>query len=141
MKIEDLIVTLSDAVRQAHKSTADNSIKDFFATHFEIPTENSVNGAYIPKTIGISLPNGFGENGKEKVICAPTAALVTHNDLVLNEVRINLNIELSDDMKEINPMVNGGSESSNTGSIQIVFKAADESEGVARIKTHLNSMI
>lgn len=141
MKIDELIKTLSEAVREAHKTMADNSMREFFRTYFEAPAENSENGAYTPKTIGIVIPNGLGEKGKGKVICAPTAALVTYNDLVLDEVRINLDIALSEDMEEVNPMVNGGKDVNRTGSIQILFKAADESEGVARVRTHLNGMI
>lgn len=66
MKIEELISALSNAVSQAHRATAENSMKEFFETHFERNTDHSESPAYAPKTIEIAIPNGKGSDGHEK---------------------------------------------------------------------------
>ena len=60
---------------------------------------------------------------------------------MLNEVKINLDIEISEDMEDVNALVQNSNETKHAGNLQIVFKAADESEGIARVRTHLNGMI
>jgi hypothetical protein len=138
MKIEDLINSIGISVQEAHNAISEKSVDSFFTQHFDSLKSGTDSVIYKPKIIEIAL-SGTTESGSSKVICVPTAVLATHKELSLDEVKINLNIDISDD-GEVNTLVNGNS-TNHASTLEIVFKCTDEAEGLARIETQLNGMI
>lgn len=141
MKIDELIKSLGIAVQEAHNAISDKAVLQFFSQHFDMPQTGDNNVTYIPKLIEITLP-GSSDGDNSRVLYVPTAVLASHKNLELNEVKINLDIDISEETdREVNADVKGCSNAEYTGSLEIVFKCADEAEGFARIETRLNSMI
>ncbi len=140
MKIEDIIKSLGTAVQEAHTAVLDKSAEQFFAKHFDITESNSLNTVYKPRTIEIAL-NNDPDGSSSKIIYVPTAVLVSHSALLIDEVKVNFNIDISEESDGMNAQVQGNAASANTGSMEIVFKRTDEAEGLARIETQLNGML
>lgn len=141
MKIDELIKSLGVAVQEAHDVISDKAVQQFFSQHFVLAQNGDNNVNYRPKLIEITLP-GPSESDTSRVLYVPTAVLASHKNLELDEVRINLNIDISEEADgEVNADVKGSSSTEHIGSLEIVFKCNDEAEGLARIETRLNSMI
>lgn len=140
MKIDELIKSLGIAVQEAHSAISDKSVEQFFSQHFELAQTGENNELYRPKMIGISLLESSQSNAS-KVIYVPTAALVTHKELALDEVKIDLDINISDDDGNVDAMVIGNGSPDNAGKLEIVFKCTNEAEGLARVETQLDGMI
>lgn len=140
MKAEELIESIGIAVQEAHNAIAGQFVDHFFGQHFESSQNDADNVVYRPKMIEIALP-GTSEMNSSKVIYVPTAVLATHKELALKEVKINLDIDISEEDGEVNALAQGSSSLNRTGTLEIVFKLNDEAEGLARIQTHLNGMI
>lgn len=141
MKIEELIHSLGIAVQEAHNAISDKSVNRFFTQHFDFSQSGTDNVIYRPKMIEISLPCE-GEESSSKVIYVPTAVLSSQKELALDEVKINLDIDISEEEAgEVNALVKGSNNANHTGTLEIVFKCTDEAEGLARIETQLNGMI
>lgn len=147
MRIENLIHSVGNAVQESHKMIELNSIENFFNHYFdEVKNENSNTVTYKPKTVEIMVP------GKDdsKSILAPVAALVQHNHMNIDYVKINLNINVTDEKEDKLEVTAENAQSNNsntdedrcnTGEIEIMFKCKDSPEGIARIETHLNSIL
>lgn len=140
MKIEELIHTLGMAVQEAHDAISEKSVDRFFTQHFDSSQRGTDNAVYSPKMIEIALPSA-AEGSSSKVIYVPTAVLASHKELALNEVKINLDINISEEDCEVNTPIKGTNSANHTGSLEIVFKCTDEAEGLARVETQLNGMI
>lgn len=140
MEVEKLLHSLGTAVQEAHNAIADKSAESFFAQHFEAPDSNGDTTVYRPKMIKILIPDAHDEGGEQKVLCVPTAVLVPHRNLGLDEVRVNLDIGINENDGRVCSAVND-SNTEHTGSLEIVFKCTDTAEGLARVETQLNGMI
>ena len=141
MKIEELIQSLGTAIQEAHNAISDKSVSRFFTQHFESSQSGTDSIIYRPKMIEIAFP-GESDGSSSKVMYVPTAVLSSHKELALDEVKINLDIDISEQEDgEVNALVKGSNNTDHTGTLEIVFKCTDEAEGLARIETHLNGMI
>ena len=141
MKIEELIHSIGIAVQEAHDAISEKSVSRFFIQHFESSENGTDSIIYRPRMIKIAL-QGEADGGSSRVINVPAAVLSSHRELALDEVKINLDIDISeDDDGKVNAFVKGGNNAEHTGTLEIMFKCTDEAEGLARIETHLNSMI
>ncbi len=140
MKIEDIIKTLGTAVQEAHSAVSDKSSEQFFAQHFDIAESNDNSTVYKPRTIEILMDKGSGESAS-RIIYVPTAVLVSHSTLLIDEVKISFNIDISEESDGMNAQISENAATANAGSMEIVFKRTDEAEGLARIVTRLNGML
>lgn len=145
MKIEDLLQTIGIAVQEAHKAIEYNSVGQFFGNYFNKTEKNGGNITYTPKIVEVEIPDA---GGKSKVLYTPIAALVQHKNLNLDCVKLNLNIDVSEEN-------NGGlqvsaqgansaqdnAESKQAGTLEITLKCSDTAEGIARIETNLHEML
>ncbi len=146
MKIDSLIRTVGSAVQQAHRDIENNTVFRFFDNYFDkIPT-NSLTETYSPKMIQVEIPS-FESDRPAKVVYTPVAALVHHNALNIDSVKLNLNISVSDenedslDVSTKDMSENSDSPEVKSGSLEIVFKCSGTPEGIARIETSLNSSL
>lgn len=148
MKMEDLIHSIGMAIHESHKLIELNCVNHFFDKFFEeVKTENSEKIVYNPKTVEIMLPLQSDKDEK-KVISAPVAALVHHSHMNIDYVKVNLDINVTNESEnEIEVTSNHinkndtNSEKNNTGSVEILFKRHESPEGISRIETHLNSIL
>ena len=146
MEMKVLLQTIGAAVQEAHRAITYNNTDLFLTSCFEKGISESGIERYRPHMIEVELP-AAGEKGAPKVICAPVAALMNHNSLALDSVKLNLNLEVLDETEkgvEVSAQcsaANGEDSKTNLGTMEIIFKCSDTSEGVARINTHLNGMI
>lgn len=148
MKIENLIGSLSAAIQQSYKICEMNSLNMFLTQYFE--ESNSLEDTYAPKTIKIALPTASAEENDidEKVVLAPVAALVKHNNMNIDYVKLNINVSVSEEKDnqlnvktEKNSYDGDSAENDKTGELEIMFKRSDASEGIARVETYLNGML
>lgn len=128
------------AVQEAHNAIADKSAENFFNQHFEPPDIVGDTVVYRPNMIEIAIPVKNDRENEQKALYVPTAVLVSHRNLELDEVKVNLDIGITEDDGKVCTAVNG-SNAEHTGSLEIVFKCTDTAEGLARVETQLNSMI
>ncbi|MCH5258742.1 MAG: DUF2589 domain-containing protein [Lachnospiraceae bacterium] len=146
MEMKSLLQTIGSAIQEAHRAITDNNTDHFFTNYFEKRVSANGEESYRPRMIEVELPIA-NENGTSKVIYAPVAALLNHNSLNLDSVKLNLNLEVLNETEkgvEVSAQCSSAkSEDSKTnlGTMEIIFKCSDASEGVARIITHLNGMI
>lgn len=142
MKIEQLITSISTAIQQTHNFGELNSMDSFLKRYFDIKKDNE-HETYIPKTVNIELPSDDKDAGK--VILTPMAALVHHNSVNIDYVKLNLNINVEDENSDgihvTSQYTNSNAIKGNTGAIEIMFRCSDTPEGIARVETQLNSVI
>ena len=148
MKIEDLIHSIGSAIQESHKLIELNCVNHFFENFFDdVKNKNSEKIIYNPKTVEIMLPIQ-PDKDEAKVLSAPVAALVHHNHMNIDYVKVNLDINVTNEKENkievTSQQINNNdtnSEKNNTGSVEILFKRHDSPEGISRIETHLNSIL
>lgn len=150
MEIQGLLSSIGTAVQEAHRAIEDYSCRQFFDDYFEKTGDAS--GAYQPRLMEIHLP-GAGTQSKPKVVYAPVAALVQNRNLHLDTVKLNLNVEVTEDKKDGLRVAslrgasngaggaNGTGETTHSGVLEITFRCADAPEGIARVETQLNAIL
>lgn len=146
MRIEDLIHSVGKAVQESHRNLEQHYIGHFFEHYFEEEVSSTPEKAtYRPKTVEIRL--GDADNGK--VISAPIAALVANTTMNIDYVKVNLNINVTDEhenVMEVTAQPPDGADDPSTnkrssGEIELMFKCRNSPEGVARIETYLNGTL
>lgn len=147
MRIENLINSVGNAVQESYKMIELNSVQNFFNHFFdEVQNDNSNKVTYKPKTVEIMVP---GEDDSKSIL-APVAVLVQHNHMNIDYVKVNMNINVTDEKEDRlevtaqNAQCNSSNtdeDNSSTGEIEIMFKCKESPEGVSRIETHLNSIL
>ncbi len=142
MEIEHLIKTLSRAVQQSHTIAEVSAMNSFLDRYFDVKNSGE-SETYVPKTIRIELPHDEDEEGK--VILAPTAALVKHNNMNIDYVKLNLNIGVEDETDNglcvTSQNLGDKNEQKKDGELEIMFKCTDKPEGIARVETNLNGIL
>ncbi|MDE6608616.1 MAG: DUF2589 domain-containing protein [Lachnospiraceae bacterium] len=144
MKIENLIISIGEAIQDAHKIMEQKYVSNFFDRYFVGEMDESTNKyTYRPKTVEILF-----ENTRDlKVISAPVAALVQHTNMNLDYVKLNLNISVINESKdeiEITSQASedeSGADRTKYGELELMFKCRNAPEGMARIETYLNGVL
>lgn len=140
MNIEHLINNIGNAVSNSHKIGELNSMAGFLKDYFDI-VKDEKGETYVPKNIRIELPCG---NDEHKIIVAPMAALVHHNSMNIEYVKLNLNINVKNENTEsidITSQNTEGVSGTGTGELEIMFRCSETPEGVARVETQLNNIL
>jgi len=146
MKIENLINAIGTAVQESHKAIEQNYISSFFNNYFyEEESQDSAKITFKPKTVDVVL-SGFDDSKGSKVVTAPIAALVQHTNMNLDYIKLNLNINVINENEETNKIEvtsqnrvdNNDAENTQSGEIELLFKAQDTPEGISRIETYLS---
>lgn len=147
MKIENLLQTIGIAVQEAHKAIEYNSVNQFFGNYFDKTEKNGGDITYTPKIVEVEIP-ASGPRGNSKVLYTPIAALVQHKNLNLDCVKLNLNIDVSEETDgglQVSAQgansVQDNTESKRFGTLEITLKCSDTAEGIARIETKLHEML
>lgn len=136
MDIRQLLDTVGAAVQDAHKAIAQNSADFYLNNFFEQDGESD---EYIPKTVKIKLTSPEGN----RVVTAPLATLINQGSLNIDSLKLNLNIEMSEQGENnfcVSP-VGASANGEKAGELEILFKCTSTSEGAARVETHLNSLL
>lgn len=147
MRIEALLNSLGTAAQEAYGDIEAQNLMQFLENYFERSVNGSGDVTYTPKLIQVEIPSI--EPGKgDKQLSVPLAALVHHNKLNLENVKIKLNIGVTEEANgglQVSPQgapaQDDDAGSKQSGTIEINFKCADTSEGISRIETHLNGML
>lgn len=147
MKIENLINAVGAAVQDAHNMIELNYLGRFFEDYFEreeTQHENASKITYKPKTIEISI----SDSGGSKTISAPLAALVQHTNMNIDYVKINLDINVTDEDEnglqvalQAPKEKTEGNNNAQSGQLELMFKNRSTPEGIARIETYLNNIL
>ncbi len=144
MEIEELIMSVNKAVQQTYSLGELNAMYGFLNGFFEMK-EGQTDKTYMPKTISIALPSS--DPDKKKLILMPAAALVHHNTMNIDYVKLNLNIKVEEEntdglqITSQNINADANANEGKTGELEIMFRCTDTPEGIARIETQLNSVI
>lgn len=146
MRIEELIHSIGGAVQETQKNMEQRYLGHFFSNYFEEEVSNDAGKiTYRPKTVEIRL----GESDGDRVISAPIAALVANSNMNVDYVKVNLNINVTDEQENVMSVTaqpldgtdNTDDKRRRSGEIELMFKCRNSPEGVARIETYLNGTL
>lgn len=138
MKMEQLLQAMGDAVQDAHRLMEFSSMQSYLEQFFEPAKTDADTVSYQPKSLCIQLPAEMGG----RTIQAPLAALVHHNSLNVDYVKLKLNIHLDEENEiTVAPASPAGEQDCPSGELEIVFKGSAPPEGIARIETSLNQFL
>ena len=131
-----LVEQLGRSVQEAQDHLEKHAAEVFFQCFKTV--EQSSEYWEIPLTRRIGLPSGEGE--EMKVVDVPTAALLQHRSMGLDsvKVRLHLNTQMHEehDALLVEPC-SSGSEQNDVCEVELLFKAASPSEGIARLDLNL----
>ena len=146
MKIDHLLQVIGTSVQEAHKAIEYYSVNYFFENYFDKTEGGEGSVAYTPKLVEIHIPSSG--SGSSKVVYAPVAGLVQHRNLNIDYIKLNLNIDVTEESDGSLQVSAQGfqsqkddSNSAHAGMLEISLKCSDTSEGIARIETLLDGMI
>lgn len=146
MDIRDLIHSIGGAVQETQRNLEQRYLGHFFENYFEeVGSDKLDKVIYRPKTVEIRL----GESEEDRVISAPIAALVANSNMNVDYVKVNLNINVTDEQANVLSVTaqpldgtdDNDDERRRSGEIELMFKCRNSPEGVARIETYLDGTI
>lgn len=155
--LEDLIATLGKALKESLNAVEEQSINTFM-DHFETATDENGKQTVRPKMITMPFPTASGEYVTREV---PKVALLHHNSLLIEELRIRFRVSLSQEdggaaslQAELAPGASisvaatpgeepppGPSHASNFAEVDIFFKRGEPPEGTARAIREFNKAV
>jgi len=131
MELSELIAAVGVSVQQA-QSRVERTAAEEYLGYFRAPGENGAvggEGALVPWTVEVSLP---GEDGQAAPVAVPVVALVNHNPMRLEQVRVRMNI--------VPALTEGGGVEVSAApageegnSLELTFRAGEAGEAAARI--------
>ena len=141
--MDDLISAVGSCVQRA-QAAIEQAAVDQYMEYFEqpvlsrgMPDEDEPDGMLKPRTLDVALP---GEEGEDRTVQVPLVALVNHNTLRLDQVKVKMNIiptTLGQGQVEIEAAPPG----KEGHSVELVFQADGVNEAVARISSAANQML
>lgn len=148
MTIESMIGSIGASVQAAHSMIEKGAVSEFFDAFFEKQEESgelqSKDAVYKPKTLKIVMPSA-SDTESGKTLTAPVAALVKHNNMNIDYVKINLNIGITDekgDRLQVSSQPRKDAKADDlSGEMEIMFKCKDAPEGISRIETQMNNIL
>ncbi len=154
--LDKLIATLSKSIRDALNAVEEQSIHTLM-DHFEVVVGQNGQKTVTPKMITMPFPMADGSFKPRDI---PSVALLHHNALQMEELRIKFRVGLSDSSgtesvqvelapsppvrMERAPSADPGSETqdgSNFAEVDIFFKRGEPPEGTARVIREYNKCI
>lgn len=136
ISFETLVEQLGRSVQEAQDHLEKNAAEAFFRCFKTV--EQSSEYWEVPLTRRVGLPSGEGE--EMRVVDVPTAALLQHRSMGLDSVKVRLH--LNTQMYEENNALlvepcSADSEQADACEVELLFKAASPSEGIARLDLNL----
>lgn len=140
---ETLIEQLGRSIQGAQEYLDQQAADSFFRC---FKTVNQSSGSLeVPITRRVGLPTGDGESLRS--VDVPTAALLQHQAMSLDtvKVRLHLNTQTREEDKAllVEPCFSGDDQDGvgNTGEVELVFKFAPPAEGIARLDLNLQKVL
>lgn len=131
MELSQLIEAVGVAVQQAQSGVERTAVEEYLR-YFRDPEgkEQSGQGKLLfPQTVEVALP---GEDGTLTPVSVPVVALVNHDPMRLEQVRVRLNIApVLDGTGELQVSAAPAQESGH--SLELLFQAGEAGEAAARI--------
>lgn len=140
MRMDDLIAVVGSCVQRAQAAVEQAAVEQYMG-YFErsvstqrLADEEKREEMLVPRTLDVALP------GEDRTVQVPVLALVNHNTLRLDQVKVRMNLiptRLDKEQMEVEAAPQG----QEGHSLELVFQADGVNEAVARISGVAGQML
>ncbi len=146
VELETLLTSIASSVQMSQAAIQQNAYQNFLEYFVDTAAKNSLEDAeHEKKTMHVPIIHHFNisEESESEGIAVPSVALVNHNSLVLDNVKVVLNVSGVPDgnhfMVSTEPM--NDEHGMEHHQITLEFKQKEPSEGIARMLTEYNHFL